>query len=237
MYGWRGRIGLLVPSVNTVAEPEMNRIAPEGIVAFAARMRNTKADFDDTLGLIKHVERATDELMSAHVDVVAFTCTAGSFIQGGKGEDELKKLIEKTAHVPSVTTSGAVVRALKTLKTRKLVIATPYPEEINRLEKAFFEENGFEVLAIKGLGITDAFLIGCEMPENTYRFVKSMDDPSADAIFISCTNYRTFDIIERLEDGCKKPVVTSNQATFWAALRTIGCLESIPGFGKLLREF
>ena len=228
---------MLVPSVNTVAEPEMNRIAPEGIVAFAARMRNTKADFDDTLGLIKHVERAADELMSAHVDVVAFTCTAGSFIQGGKGEDELKKLIEKTAHVPSVTTSGAVVRALKTLKARKLVIVTPYPEEINRLERAFFEENGFEVLAIKGLGITDAFLIGCEMPENTYRFVKSMDDPSADAIFISCTNYRTFDIIERLEDGCKKPVVTSNQATFWAALRTIGCLESIPGFGKLLREF
>ncbi len=228
---------MLVPSVNTVAEPEMNRIAPEGIVAFAARMRNTKADFDDTLGLIKHVERAADELMSAHVDVVAFTCTAGSFIQGGKGEDELKKLIEKTAHVPSVTTSGAVVRALKTLKARKLVIVTPYPEVINRLERAFFEENGFEVLAIKGLGITDAFLIGCEMPENTYRFVKSMDDPSADAIFISCTNYRTFDIIERLEDGCKKPVVTSNQATFWAALRTIGCLESIPGFGKLLREF
>ena len=237
MYGWRGRVGLLVPSVNTVAEPEMNRIAPEGIVAFAARMRNTKADFDDTLGLIKHVERATDELMSAHVDVVAFTCTAGSFIQGGKGEDELKKLMEKTAHVPSVTTSGAVVRALKTLKARKLVIATPYPEEINRLEKAFFEEKGFEVLAIKGLGITDAFLIGCEMPENTYRFVKSMDNPSANAIFISCTNYRTFDIIERLEKDCKKPVVTSNQATFWAALRTIGCMEPIHGFGTLLQEF
>jgi len=237
MYGWRGRIGLLVPSVNTVAEPEMNRIAPDGVAAFTARMRNSKADFDDSLGLIKHVERATDELMSAHVDVVAFTCTAGSFIQGGKGEDELKKLIEKTAHAPSVTTSGAVVQALKRFKVKKLVIATPYPEEINRLEKTFFEEKGFEVLAIKGLGILDAFLIGCEMPENTYRFVKGMDDPSADAIFISCTNYRTFDIIQRLEDDCKKPVVTSNQATFWTALRTIGCVEPINGYGTLLREF
>jgi maleate isomerase len=237
MYGWRGRIGLLVPSVNTVAEPEMNLIAPEGIAAFAARMRNAKADHKDTLGLIKHVERATDELASAHVDVVAFTCTAGSFIQGGKGEDELRKLIEKTAQVPSVTTSGAVVQALKRLEVKKLVIATPYPEEINRLEKTFFEEHGLEVLAIKGLGITDAFLIGCEMPDDTYRFVKSMDDPSADAIFISCTNYRTFDIIELLEEDCKKPVVTSNQATFWAALRTIGCEESIPGFGTLLEDF
>jgi len=237
MYGWRGRIGLLVPSVNTVAEPEMNLIAPEGIAAFAARMRNAKADYEDTLGLIKHAERATDELVSAHVDVVAFTCTAASFIQGGKGEDELRKLIEKTAHVPSVTTSGAVVQALKRLEVKKLAIATPYPEEINRLEKTFFEEQGFEVLEIKGLGITDAFLIGCEMPDNTYRFVKSIDNSSADAIFISCTNYRTFDIIELLEEDCKKPVVTSNQATFWATLRTIGCEESIPGFGTLLEDF
>ena len=237
MYGWRGRIGLLVPSVNTVAEPEMNLMAPEGVAVFASRMRNTKADFKDSLGLIDHVERATDELASAHVDVVAFTCTAGSFIQGGKGEDDLRKLIENTAHVPSVTTAGAVVEALKRLKAKKLVIATPYPEEINQLEKAFFEEHGFEVLEIKGLGITDAFFIGCEMPENTYRYVKSMDYSSADAIFISCTNFRTFDIIERLETDCKKPVVTSNQATFWASLRTIECGESISGFGRLLQDF
>ena len=237
MYGWRGRIGLLVPSVNTVAEPEINLIAPEGVAAFAARMRNTRADYEDSLGLIKHVERATDELASAHVDIVAFTCTASSFVQGEKGEEELRKLIEKTAHVPSVTTSGAVVDALQNLNVKSLVIATPYPEEINRLEKVFFEEHGFEVLSIKGLGITDAFLIGCEMPDNTYRFAKGMDNPSADAIFISCTNYRTFDIIELLEEDCGKPVVTSNQATFWAALRSIGCRESIAGFGRLLQEF
>jgi maleate cis-trans isomerase len=34
-----------------------------------------------------------------------------------------------------------------------------------------------------------------------------------------------------------KPVLSSNQATFWAALRTIGCGESIHGFGELLREY
>lgn len=236
MYGWRGKIGLLVPSVNTVAEPEMNRMAPEGIACFAARMRNARADFENTLEMLNHVERATDELASAHVDVVAFTCTAGSFVQGGKGEDDLKKLIEKTSHTPSVTTSGAVVEALKSLKVKRMVMATPYPDEINRLEKKFFEEKGFEVLMIKGLEITDAFSIGCEMPDNTYRFVKSMDSSLADAIFISCTNFRTIDIIEQLEGDFKKPVVSSNQATFWSALRTIGCRESIRGFGKLLWE-
>ncbi len=237
MYGWRGRIGLLVPSVNTVAEPEMNRMAPEGVSCFAARMRNSRADFEDTVEMLKHVERAADELASAHADVVAFTCTAGSFVKGGKGEDDLKRLIEKTSHTTAVTTSGAVVAALKSLKVRKLVMATPYPEEINRLEKAFFEGKGFEVLAVKGLGITEAFKIGLEIPDHTYRFVKSLDSSQADAIFISCTNYRTIDIIERLEDDFKKPVVSSNQATFWSALRTVGCRESIHGFGELLREY
>jgi len=237
MYGWRGRIGLLVPSVNTVAEPEMNRMAPEGVSCFAARMRNSRADFGDTVEMLKHVERAADELASAHADVIAFTCTAGSFVRGGKGEDDLKGLIEKASHTTAVTTSGAVVTALKNLKVRKLVMATPYPEEINRLEKLFFEEKGFEVLAIQGLGITEAFKIGLENPNNTYRFVKNLDASLADAVFISCTNYRTIDIIERLEEDFRKPVVSSNLATFWAALRTIGCGESIRGFGRLLREY
>lgn len=154
----------------------------------------------------------------------------------GKGEDDLKKLIEKASHTRAITTSGAVVAALKNLQVRKLVIATPYPEEINRLEKMFFEENGFEVLEVQGLGITDPFKIGLENPNNTYRFVKNLNASLADAIFISCTNYRTIDIIERLEADFKKPVVSSNLATFWSALRTIGCGESIPGFGRLLRE-
>ena len=36
--GSRGRIGLILPSVNTVAEPEMNFMRPEGITVHAARM-------------------------------------------------------------------------------------------------------------------------------------------------------------------------------------------------------
>lgn len=237
MYGWRGRIGILVPSVNTVAEPEMNLMAPEGISIFASRIRNSSGDYNNTLQMLTHVERATDELASAHVDVVAFTCTAGSFIRGLKGEEKLKKSIEKISRVPAVTTSGAIIGALKNFKIKRIVVATPYPDEINRLGKKFLEENGFQVMAIKGLGITEAFQEGCQMPESTYRFVKSVYKSSADAIFISCTNFRTIDIIELLEEDYKKPVITSNQATFWACLRTIGCSESIYGFGRLLEEF
>ena len=60
--------------------------------------------------------------------------------------------------------------------------------------------------------------------------------PEAEAIFISCTNLRAASVIERLEKETGKPVVTSNQATFWACLRKLGIDESIPTAGKLLRE-
>ena len=38
MYGWRGRIGLLVPSINTTMETEFWRIAPEGVSVHTARI-------------------------------------------------------------------------------------------------------------------------------------------------------------------------------------------------------
>ena len=60
---------------------------------------------------------------------------------------------------------------------------------------------------------------------------------SADAIFIRCTNYRTIDFIERLEEELRESVVRRDPAIFWAAFLTIGCRERIRGFRKVLRAF
>ena len=236
MYGWNGKIGLLVPSVNTVVEPETNRMAPEGTNIYAARMRNATVDVENTKDMLSHVNRATDELASAKMDVIAFACTAGSFFEGTSGEQELKTTIEHIAGVPAVTTSGAVIEALQTLKLKKIVVATPYPDDMNNLERKFLAVNGFDVLDIKGLGIVDAWSIGTVKPEETYEFAKKVFNSDADGMFISCTNLRTIEIIERLEREIGKPVVTSNQATFWACLKAIGYSEAIQGYGKLLAE-
>ena len=123
MYGWKGKIGLLVPSVNTVVEPETNQMAPEGINIYAARMRNATVDVENTKDMLNHVNRATDELASAKMNVIAFACTAGSFFEGTSGEHELKTTIERIAGVPAVTTSGAVIEALRTLNLKKIVVS------------------------------------------------------------------------------------------------------------------
>ena len=92
--------------------------------------------------------------------------------------------------------------------------------------------HGLEILEIKGFGtVTVRSEI---MPENTYRLAREIDTPKAEGIFISCTNLRTIEIIETLEQDVKKPVISSNQATFWKLMRLAGVGSPIKGYGRLL---
>ena len=236
MYGKLGRIGLLVPSANTVVEPDCVRMAPEGFNIYAARMRNATADAAGTCSMLEHVERAADELGSMHADVVAFACTSGSFLQGVDGETELRRRIEAAAGTKTVTTSGAVVEALHKLGVKRLSIATPYPEEVNEGERAFFEDHGLEVLRIAGMGIIDAFSIAKADKETTWDLAKSVLTSESEGLFISCTNLPAIDLIAPLEEESGIPVVTSNQATFWGVLRALDYNEPIHGFGSLMRK-
>ncbi len=236
MRGWRGRIGLLVPSVNTVVEPELNRLVPEGITIHAARMRNSRADVADGLKLLGHVERAADELGSARMDVIAFACTTSSFVQGVDGERRLRELIERVGRARPVTTSGAVVAALRAVEARRISLVTPYVDEVDALEESYLAANGFEVLASRGMGILEAWDLGQVPVEQVYRFAREVRHPDSEATFISCTNLRTFEIVEALERDTGRPVITSNQATLWACLKALGCGEPVLRCGRLLRE-
>jgi len=107
---------------------------------------------------------------------------------------------------------------------------------LNALGKSFLEDHGFEVLGMKGLGLVSNLDIGKEPPSTAYRLAREVFRPEADAVFISCTNFRTIEVIEALEADLGKPVVTSNQASLWKALRVGGIREKIFGYGSLLEE-
>jgi maleate isomerase len=115
---------------------------------------------------------------------------------------------------------------------------TPYVDEINEKEKEFLEHNipGLEVLSIKGLGIVGNLPKGKLNPFSSYPIIKKWDVNESEGIFISCTNWRTFEIIEYLEKDLKKPVITSNQAALWHALRIIGVKDRLNGLGKLFES-
>jgi maleate isomerase len=234
LYGWRGRIGLLIPSSNTTMEPEFYKMAPKGVSIHTARMRVHEQTIKAELKMVEDLEKVSEEVADAEVNVIVFGCTTGSLIKGVGYDKELASRIEKAVSIPAVVTTTAVVESLKTLEAKRISVATPYPRELNKREEQFLRGMGFDVVAIKGLELMRNTDVGRQPPYIAYNLAKSVDKSEADCIFISCTNFRTVEIIERLERDLGKPIVTSNQATMWAALRKIRIREPIKGFGTLM---
>lgn len=241
MYGRRGRIGLIVPSSNTVCEPEMAALCPEEVVTYSTRIL-----FEPTIEGLKamkdHVERACLELSSEGIcRIIVFCCTVGSMIGGADYDQEIIHLIEQKAGVPAMTTTTAVRAALDALGVKRIGVATPYTREINGIEKSLLERMGYDVTTIIGVNedvppsqFTNE-MIGRLLPEEAYRLALQVTDSRNEAIFISCTNFRAIEVIQPLEEKTGKPVITSNQSTMWSALRKLGINDSIQGFGRLFQ--
>ena len=236
MFGWRGRIGLVVPSSNTTMESEFWSYVPRGVSIHSARVPLREVTPEALRAMVRSAVEAARLLATADIDILVFGCTTGSLLEGAEWEKRLSRELEAASGAPVITTARAVVEALRTLDVRKLVVATPYIDELNEREKRFLEDNGFEVLRIEGMGIVDNLEIGRLSPGKVYRFAKKLFAPEADALFLSCTNMPTFDIIDHLESDLGKPVVSSNSASLWAALRRMSVYEKLRCCGRLLRE-
>lgn len=237
-YGWRGRIGLIIPSTNTINEPEFQRMAPEGVTIHTGRATSLGPFSEEYF--VRLAETGLDQatlLGTAEVDVLAYGCTSGSIVYP---MEKLVPALRSRVGVPVVATAGAVVAALQALGIRRVAVATPYPDFINEAERRFLEGHGFAVTSVLGLRLGETQeerrAIGRVPPQHVYRLARQADRADAEAIFVSCTNLATLDMIERIEADTGKPVVTSNQACFWACLRLLGIPDAIPGFGRLLRE-
>lgn len=235
-YGWKARIGLIVPSTNTINEPEFWRMAPEGVGIFTARaMLQGRATPESYFEMAKAVSGAADQLATAEVDIVAYGCTSGSFVC--PMEDLIDDMQARTGR-PALAAAGAVVAALRALGARRVALATPYIDFVNQREREFLQEQGFEVVSLEALDLghtqEERRGIGRVPPEAIDRLARLADRPEADVVFISCTNLASLGVVERLEAELGKPVITSNQACFWACLRRLGLRDAIPGFGRLL---
>jgi maleate isomerase len=215
-------------------EHEFNVMRPREATVHVARMRLKEVTLSKLMGMEREIEAAALRLADAKVDVIGFGCTSGSLFRGLGHDQEIVTRIEKAVDTPAVATAGAVVNALKVLNLSRISVATPYTAEINSLEKRFLEENGFVIQEMKGLGIEDNLKIGEQSPRTVYDLVKKVDTAWNDGIFVSCTNLKTIEVIGRLEEELKKPVISSNTATLWAVLRKVKYEEPVIGWGRLL---
>jgi len=77
-YATRARLGVLVPSGNTVAEPELRAMLPAGVGLFVTRLPLTGSSETELLAMLETLEAGTRLLADARPDAIAFHCTAVS---------------------------------------------------------------------------------------------------------------------------------------------------------------
>lgn len=237
-YGYRGKIGLIVPSTNTVIEPEFNRMAPMGVSVHSARiMLLGKATEESYRAMGEETGRAAAELATAEPDIIAWGCTSGSCVVP---REELEGAIVERSHIPAVSTMSALFDALNAYGAKTISLGTPYVQFVNETEVKVIEREGFKVAAWYGLGLGETQEerrgIGRVPPESLFRLARYINRQESDLVFLSCTNLATIDMIEALEEDLGKPVISSNLVTFWASLRRMGIRDKIDGFGSLLRD-
>ncbi len=193
----------------------------------------TPEGYDQVLDRIVPFARS---LADQGAQAIVLMGTSLSFYKGAAFNHELTKRITEASGRPAVTMSTAVIEGLRSVGAKRLAVATAYDVEVNRRLQTFLQEEGFEVLAIKGLGIEKVEDIHNVTQEGLMTFSAGVaaSAPDADGLLVSCGGLRTLDLIAPLEQRCAIPVVSSLPHALRAGVRLLGLAGRVPGHGKLL---
>jgi maleate isomerase len=237
MYGSRGKVGLLVPAGNRVIIPEFYRVAPTDVAFFETRMivQGDWVSTESNFSMIDNASRGLAELKICNVDVCVLACTATSFLKGKNWDRAFVAEGEKETGVPVTTTTLSFLESLSALGVKRIAVCSPWPAEVNKRAVTYFEESGFEVVHVFSEPV-DRIRVNDQTPEFAYSLALKADVPQAEAICVCATDLRGIEVLSLLEKKLGKPVVNSNQAILFNALRILNHNQPITGFGSLLER-
>jgi maleate isomerase len=214
------RIGLIVPSSNSVMEPDFYRRLPAHVTLHTARMflEDVTADAEARM-LDEFTLPAARDLATVQPDVVIFGCTSAGALRGNQFEEDFIKEIARVSGAPTIGVNQSVRETLKKLNAWRIVVVTPYLDELNVKIKASLEQAGLEVLNIEGLNIRENANIARVPGQKIIELARgAVGDLQPDALFVSCTNFPAVDVLNRLRGLFAFPVISSNQAVLDRAL-------------------
>jgi maleate isomerase len=194
------RVGLLVPSSNSVLEPAMWRRLPEWAALHAARLFVTESSEAGVRGIHDAIPDAARLLATVRPHLVVVGCTSVSGLDDGALERTLAPEIEAATGAAVITVLPGVVAALRAAGCLSVVLVAPHGEEVDAVVVRGLEAAGIKVGAIHSMGITDNFALGRVPPAAITRFVLDrIPGPlGEDALFLTCTNFRSVDVLPAL---------------------------------------
>jgi len=228
-------LGLLLP-VDATVPPEAALMYPNGVRFQCESLglaKMTPAGYDKVLDRITPMAKVLAQQGAAGITLMG---TSLSFYKGAAFNRELTQRIAQASGCPAVTMSTAVIEGLRSVGAKRVAVATAYDAEVNRRLQVFLQEEGFEVLVVRGLGVERVEDIHGVTRDGLFNFSLSVFESArhADSLLVSCGGLHTLDLLAPLEQRCKVPVVSSLPHALRAGVRLIGLSGRAPGYGTLL---
>jgi len=229
------RFGVLIPSTNTTVELEC-RLLPPIYRAHVGRLMTSAPGRTFQPSRDEDIDYQSRLLGTAKVELMILAQTSASLFAEDYDEVATRRMSDG-AGVAAITSAQAVGRAVRALRAERIAIVSPYSDQVNQRAARYFEtKHGLNTVALEGFGATDSYAIGKLGPENARNAFARIDRPEIEVFVVPGGNFPTMNSIAGWELEFKKPVVTTNQASFWAMLRAFDTGEHIPGYGRLLAE-
>jgi maleate isomerase len=236
MLGWRAKIGQIRPATAIEGAEEWRSVAPEGVHFADARTIVPSVDEDGLRIMMTQVLQASRQLATAKPDLIVQCGAPGIFLHGEQGyEHQITSEITRETGIAAITMMGAMVDALQAVGATRIAIASTYSDSVNAALARYLETKHISVGAMRGLQLVDPYDSSMHGDDTSYRLARESFKAAGkvDAVLISCGTFRTFKMLPYLEKDCGVPVISSNQATLWRALRKVGLRDVIPNLGQL----
>ena len=229
---YKASLGLIVLKSDETIEHEFRSIIDNNISLLHSRIPCHPKVTPETLSQMEIDLPAAAELLPSTVryNAIGYACTSASTIIGS---DKVKSLIQSKHTNTQVTDPiDSVIKALKKLNCKKISFVSPYSTTVTKVLKNYLEKKGFEITNIICFEEDNDSVVAKISENDTLRAIVDINNSDNDAVFASCTNLKTFNIINEAESLIKKPVISSNLALAWNML-SISEVKSISGPGTL----
>ena len=230
------KIGLITLSTDLTMESDFYSITRDlPINVFVNRIKNyNPLTKENLLKMYDQLESVTKDILpNEKINTIAYGCTSGTI---AIGKDKIKEKIQLAKPGCYVTTPiTSAIKAINKMKVKKIAVFTPYPESVNKTVFEYFAKENIEVLSCSSFNLDSDLDIGKVDPNYLLEILLKMDTGNADALFVSCTALPVLEIIDQVENGIKKTVLSSNQTLIWDSIRSVGYGNKIDGYGTLFR--
>jgi arylmalonate decarboxylase len=215
--------GLMVPINNTTMQPELLQWLPAGSQCTLHKIPRGKGLLTrETIPAYKQQAlELAQAFVGAPIDILAYGCTAASFLSGPQADAELADALAQTIGKSVVTTAQSMVLALQAQGLSRIALVTPYQDEVNDQLKSYLNQSGIDVAAFDSLRAPNVDALGLITAEQVAAMARTVMTDAAQAMFIACSQLPTRTILEPLSVEFGRPVLSSIQATAWRIQHTL----------------